>query len=187
MSTKRRIGIADTCFLIDWARYRNKDILFKIFDLVFISETVLREIKSDLTISWIASKLAENKLAFYTETDDEIEEARRLVLLSREIPHMISIDLPEALCLVVGRRRNFTVLTENKGAIMATEVFEEYKDVIVWRALEVLLVAHLERMIDIDCKDPLKHFRGYQEDTLHIFSNKDLDEVRKRIEKEICR
>jgi hypothetical protein len=42
-------AIADTCFLIDWARYR--DILFKVFNVVFTPETVLREVKSEGTIT----------------------------------------------------------------------------------------------------------------------------------------
>jgi len=186
MSVERRFAIADTCFLIDWARYRNRDLLFKIFDVVFVSESVLREIKSETTISWIASKLAENKLALYTETEEELEEARKLVEISRRIPHIPSIDLPEALCLSIGRRRNYVVLTENKGAIMAPEFVEGYRDVVVWRALEVLLAAHLVGEVYVDCNNPLKYFIEYQEDTLHIFSQRDLLEVRHKIERTRC-
>jgi len=39
-------AIADTCFLIDWARYRHRDVLFKLFKTVFVLETILREVKS---------------------------------------------------------------------------------------------------------------------------------------------
>jgi len=175
-------AIADTCFLIDWARYRDRDILFKVFNVVFIPETVLREVKSEGTITWIASRLTENKLALYTEVEDEVEEARRLVEISRRIPHTLPIDLPEAICLVVGKVRGYVVLTENKGAIMISEVINEYRDVVVWRALEVLLTAHLTGVLNVDCSDPLKHFTEYQEDTLHIFPRKDVTEVRSLIE-----
>ncbi|MCC6060950.1 MAG: hypothetical protein LM578_05425 [Desulfurococcaceae archaeon] len=37
-------AIADTCFLIDWARYRHRDVLFKLFKTVFVPETILREV-----------------------------------------------------------------------------------------------------------------------------------------------
>lgn len=107
-------AIADTCFLIDWARYRRRDILFKLFAAVFVPEQVLDEVRSENTIAWIAEGLARDRLALYTPIRDDIEEARRLVEASRAIPHIPSLDLPEALCLVVGMRRGYVVLTENR-------------------------------------------------------------------------
>ena len=48
-------AIADTCFLIDWAYWRHRDVLFKVFNVVFVPESVLREVKSEYIIEWIAS------------------------------------------------------------------------------------------------------------------------------------
>jgi len=184
---ERQFAIADTCFLIDWARYRDRDLLFKIFNAVFVPESVLREIKSEATVSWVASKLAENRLALYTETEDELEEARRLIEMSRRNPRIPSIDLPEAVCLSIGRRRGYIVLTENKGAIMASELLEGYRSVTVWRALEILLAVHLAGEVEVNCNNPIKRFMEYQEDTLHIFPHRDLIEVKHRIERIRCR
>lgn len=187
MLASPRIAIADTCFIIDWARYRNREIIFKVFDIVFVPESVLREIRSGTTISWVARGLASGKLSLYTESEDEIEEARALITRSRRISHMIPVDLPEALCLVIGRRRGYIVLTENKGAIMATDIIDEYRGVTVWRALEILLTAQLEGVLRIECSDSSKVFKEYEEDTLHIFPRRDLIEAVGRIEQEICR
>ncbi|MGB9730169.1 MAG: hypothetical protein ACP5GU_08175 [Thermoprotei archaeon] len=182
-----RFAIADTCFLIDWAKYRRRDLLFKLFNVVYVTESVIREIKSEDTISWISGMLAAGKLALYTETNDEINEARELMDKTRAVPIMIHVDLPEALCLVIGKRRGYTVLTENRGAIMSTEFIDKYKDVVVWRALEILLAGQLSGYLNIDCADPEGIFLEYEEDTLHIFPRKDYEnaikEVRKRCRK----
>jgi predicted nucleic acid-binding protein len=37
-------AIADTCFLIDWASWRQRDLLFKLFKTVFVPESVIKEI-----------------------------------------------------------------------------------------------------------------------------------------------
>jgi len=98
-------AIADTCFLIDWAYWRYRDALFKLFKTVFVPEAVLREIKSEQTIEWVATALARGHLALYTETRDEIDFAIRIVERSRLVPGLRGVDLPEALCLAVGRLR----------------------------------------------------------------------------------
>jgi len=41
----------DTCFIIDWARYRRAELLERIFDRILLTEHVLREVKSERTIT----------------------------------------------------------------------------------------------------------------------------------------
>jgi len=166
-------AIADTCFLIDWARFRRRDIIFKVFRTVFIPESVIREVVSENTISWISKWLAKRGLSLYTESADELEEARLLVVRTRRIPQIIPVDVPETLCLVVGRKYGYVVLTENRGAIMATEVIEELSNVKVWRSLELLVEAVKSGVLKVDCDNPEKVFREYMEDTLHIFPRND--------------
>ncbi len=170
-------AIADTCFLIDWARYRWRSVLFKLFKTVFVPENVLGEVKSENTISWIAEAMARDELSLYTPAASEFEEAIKLVEKSRLHPKMPSLDAPEALCLVVGRRRGYIVLTENRAALLAPFVFSEYSRVVVWRSLEVLLKAVLTRALEVDCRDPGKPFKEYSEDTLHIFPSKALEKA----------
>ncbi len=168
----REYAIADTCFIIDWARYRHRDILFKLFKTVFVPEEVLREVKSEETITWISRCLANDYLSLYTVSRYEIEEARELIEISRSTPQLPSIDLPEAICLVIGRSRGYIVLTENRGALYVPRLISRYSRVIVWRALELLVNAVLNNLLYIDCNAPKKIFYEYMDDAQHIFPSK---------------
>jgi hypothetical protein len=160
-------AVADTSFLIDWARYTKRDLLFSIFK-VSIPESVLGEIKSENTISWIAQKLAEENMYLFTETSDLREEAFRIIEMSRRYP-VKSIDYPEAVCIAIGRKHNYIVLSENGGAYMSQFIY--LKDVKVWRAFEVLLELYNRKMIDKD------EFIKYQVDTFHEFPRKDVERI----------
>ena len=183
---RREFAIADTCFLIDWSRYRRRDILFRLFRTVFVPENVLNEVKSENVITWISEGLRSDKLALYTPVSDEVEEARELIEESRLHPQLPSMDLPEALCLVIGRRRGYIVLTENRAALLAPKLLNRYRNVEVWRALEVLLNAIRYNIIEPDCSNPRKVFDEYCHDTLHIFPSKTLNEAIREVE-ELCR
>jgi len=181
-----RFAIADTCFVIDWARFRYRDLLFKLFKAVYVPELVLKEVKSESTVEWVASALASGNMAIYTETPDELEEARRLTEESRRISCLIPVDLPEALCLVVGRRRGYTVLTENRGAIMAVDFINSYKEVVVWRALEILTTSVIEGAFKVNCSNLSELFKTYEEDTQHIFPRRDLINALELIRGRVC-
>ncbi len=116
-------AVADTCFLIDWARYRHRDILFQVFRTVFVPEDVLNEIRSENTVTWVADALAHDKLSLYTPLADEVEEARRLVEESRLNSRMPAVDLPEALCLAIGRRRAILFSRRIGGPSWLRELF----------------------------------------------------------------
>lgn len=72
-------AVTDTSFLIDWARYTKRDLLFSIFR-VSIPESVLGEVKSENTISWIAQKLAEESMYLFTETTPPPQKKKVLCL-----------------------------------------------------------------------------------------------------------
>ncbi|PUA32278.1 MAG: hypothetical protein B7O98_06335 [Zestosphaera tikiterensis] len=181
-----RFAIADTCFIIDWARFRYRDLMFKLFNIVYVSESVLKEIKSERTVEWVASALASGNMSIYTETSEELEEARKLTEESRKLRSLIPVDLPEALCLVIGRRRGYVVLTENRGAIMAVDFITPYKDVVVWRALEILTAAVIEGMFKVSCNELNTLFKAYEEDTRHFFPRRDLTNALELIKGRIC-
>jgi hypothetical protein len=44
-------AVADTCFLIDWSRYRKMGSIFRLFKVIFVPENVLNEIESERTTS----------------------------------------------------------------------------------------------------------------------------------------
>jgi len=176
-----RFAVADTCFVIDWARFSKRDLLFELFDAVFVPESVLSEVKSERTVEFLASALASGRAALYTETPDEVEEARKLVEETRRL-RLPPIDLPEALCLAVGRRRGYVVLTENRGALAAAELLEPYKGVVVWRALELLAAAVLEGVAGLGPGAARELFEAYERETLHFFPRRDLERALKAIE-----
>ncbi len=181
---RRAFAVADTCFLIDWARFRRRDLLFRLFKTVFVPEDVLNEVRSEGTIAWISSALSKDYLALYTPSQDEVNEARQLIEESRLRPQIPSVDLPETICLVIGRRRGYVVLTENRGALLIPKYVREYSEVTVWRSLEVILAAILEGVVKVDCSRPDEVFNEYSRDTLHIFPTKALskavEEVRRK-------
>ncbi|MGC9104400.1 MAG: DNA-binding protein [Candidatus Methanodesulfokora sp.] len=164
-------AIADTCFLIDWASWRRRDVLFRLFKTVFVPELVLREVRSERTIEWIASSLSSGSLSLFTETPDVIALARSLVEKSKFFP-IRGVDLPEAICLAVGKMRGYTVITENRGALMAADILEELSGVKVWRSLE--LIAEVLRRGLIKER---KVFAEYEMDTGHRFPRRDLEAV----------
>ncbi|MGC9107933.1 MAG: hypothetical protein ACP5IE_07070 [Infirmifilum sp.] len=71
-------AVADTCFLIDWSRYRKMGSIFRLFKVIFVPENVLNEIESERTTSWISEGLRRDCLALYAPLD-ETGEVRELV------------------------------------------------------------------------------------------------------------
>jgi hypothetical protein len=133
----------------------------------------LREIKSEKTLEWVAINLASGRLALFTETPDVIELAIRIVERSRTISSLRGVDIPEAICLALGKLRGYIVLTENRGALMAADVLEELSGVIVWRSLEVIREAIRRRIIVCDPEQFLSFMRrkqdiGFQDQNLRL-------------------
>jgi len=166
-------AIADTCFLIDWASWRRRNLLFKLFKTVFVPESVLREVRSERTIEWIATSLSSGSLSLFTETPDVIAFARSLVERSKLLP-IRGIDLPEAICLAAGKMRNYIVITENRGALMAAEILEELSGIKVWKSLKLIAEGLRKSLVKDDFKEV---FAEYEMDTGHRFPKKDLEEV----------
>jgi len=91
-------AIADTSFLVDWARYGRRDLIFQVFDVVYVPESVLRELKYPPAVDWVAESMASDKMALFTETAELEEETRHIMAMGRGRP-LKRIDFPEALCL----------------------------------------------------------------------------------------
>ncbi len=176
----------DTCFAIDWARYRRRDILFRVFDLVYVPEEVLREVRSESTLSWMVSSLSEGHMVIFTPTTSEVEEARRLVEYTRSLGHVPNLDMPEAICLVAARRQGYIVLTENRAAFFVPRLIPGYQEVRVWGALEVILTAIVEGVLEPPCSSPTYYFDEYSRDTLHLFSRRKLKQAEEVVAR-LCR
>jgi hypothetical protein len=156
--------------LVDWARYSNRDLLFELFDVVHVPESVLREIKLPPAVDWVAEGLASDKMALFTETPDLEEEARRIMAMSRSRP-LKRVDFPEAVCLAAGLRFGYVVLTENGGAYFAPRVLGIAVE--VWRAFEAIVEAWRAGHIS----DVVEELRRYERETLHLFRRRDWEYI----------
>ena len=174
-----RRAIADTCFLIDWSYYSRRDLLFRLFDVVYVTESVLDEVGYDPTITWVSERLADGRMALLTESPQASSEAYRLMALSRLEPRMRDLDYPEAVCLALARALGAAVLTENRAAVLAPRLIEECRGVTVWRSLEVIRELILRGHIACEpTRDAVARvFREYMEETRHLFSSSELSRV----------
>ena len=98
----------------------------------------MAEVRREETLSWLARELGREKLQLLTPTPRQLDEAAELVRRSYAMPGLRRLDMPEAVCLIIGKNFNFVVLTENRGALMMAEALPDLSGVKVWRALEVL-------------------------------------------------
>ena len=162
-------AVADTPFIIDWVRYSKSRLIFRIFDVVYIPESVLNEIRSESTLLWIAEGLESGGLAILPEIPDLSREALNIVARSRRLP-IRPVDYPEAFCLATGKRFGFTVLTENGGAVAFRDVDPEYRDVVVRRAIDVLFALWRAGHIH-SFREELDR---YQQETKRIYSRRDV-------------
>ncbi|MCC6030583.1 MAG: DNA-binding protein [Desulfurococcales archaeon] len=169
-------AIADTSFLIDWIRYSKSRLIFRLFEVIYIPESVLTEIRSERSLTWIAEGLEEGGLAIFPELPDISREALNLVARSRRLP-IRPVDYPEAFCLVAGRRLDLTVLTENGGAIALASYDPEYSNVKILRGIDILYLLWRSGLIN-SFKDELEI---YQQETKHIYSRRDLDRYREHL------
>ncbi|BCS93477.1 hypothetical protein [Metallosphaera javensis (ex Sakai et al. 2022)] len=48
-------AIMDTSFLIDWTKYDKRDLLFSCYEIVFITESVLNEIRTEVPLIWVSN------------------------------------------------------------------------------------------------------------------------------------
>jgi len=98
-------AIADTSFPVDWARYRRRDLLFQVFDVVYVPESVLRDLPA---VDWVAESVASDKIALFTETAKLEEETRHIMAMGRGRP-LKRIDSPAALCLAAALKFGYVL------------------------------------------------------------------------------
>jgi len=151
---------------VDWARYSKRDLIFELFQAIYLPESVLNEIRSEATIYWIVDNMVRDRIYLFTETPEVREEAIRVMRESRRYP-IKSLDYPEAVCLVVGKMLGVIVLSENGGAYASQYIF--LRGVRVWRAFEVLAELYRRGLVD------RSEFARYQVETHHRFSRRDLE------------
>ncbi len=168
------IAVSDTCFLIDWARFSRRDLLFRIFDKVLVPKQILDEVKSLTTVEFVSSYMASGSLVYFEPIPSVLEEADQLVRESYELVEVRRLDLPEAICLVMGKRFGYVVLTENLGALILARRRSDLRSVVVWRSLEVLAEACRRGIFG---GEPTELFQLFSGETKHVFNEEELRKI----------
>uniref|UniRef100_A0A7C3SM55 DNA-binding protein n=1 Tax=Thermofilum pendens TaxID=2269 RepID=A0A7C3SM55_THEPE len=176
------LGVADACFLIDWARFRRRELLANLFELVFVHEEVLAQIRSPSAIDFVSRLLARGALRLYPWSAAEEElyvQIRDEVALDPRIP---SLERPDLLCLVIAYRTGGALLTENLGVLRVVQFHPTYSRVSAWTALEVLEQMVYKGLAEVrSVEDFISLVSEYCEDTKHVFSSRRMGEVVERV------
>ncbi len=168
-------AILDACFVIDWLRYSRYELLFKLFDLAIITLDVLNEIKMENTLVKLSKLIEEEKIVIIDVEDEVKAYARELVIKTREIPHVPSLDYAEAICLALAKKVGYVVLTENKAALYAPKFLDELEDVKVMNSLYVLIELYKRGVLT--CEELKREVKRYMRETLHVFPKRELRRV----------
>ena len=159
------IASIDTCFLIEWCRYRRRELLTKAFRYAYVTEDVLAEIKSKPTLEFVSDLLSKGFLVIYPFRRQLESIIREIVTISVNDSRIRIIDPPEAYAFAIGLRENSVVLTENKGIIRLVELYGEKFPVQVWGAYQLLKFLYENKYIQ-NFEEAL---RNYTLDTHHMF------------------
>jgi predicted nucleic acid-binding protein len=156
-----KIGVIDTSFLIDWARYSKRDLLSKVYDKIIILSKILDEIKSEITLIYVVSEM-EKQFFIYVDITSQIEN-RAMEIVNQSLKSK-RVDLPEALCLAYAENFGYDVLTENMGAIRFPSLVKKIK------AIDVLAEMYANCLID-DLKEEIEN---YMRETKHKYSDEEI-------------
>ncbi len=55
------LGVVDACFLIDWSRYRRRELLASLFEAILVHEEVLAQLRSPSAIDFASRLLARGR------------------------------------------------------------------------------------------------------------------------------
>lgn len=153
-------AVADTCFLVHWLRFRDRERIFEVFESIAVPVMVLDEMGARgrvMLAPWLASRRA----FLIPRINDYEVEALRLVEFSRS-QRLPTLDPPEAYCLAVAKRRGYAVLTDNKAPKYLAQFLKDYSGVKILDSLDILALIY--------CDDLAEAVKAYKEDTGLVFS-----------------
>jgi len=176
------IGVVDACFIIDWSRYKRRDRISNLFDIIYIHEEVMDQIRSIRAVEFTAQLMRLGVLRIYPWSRIEEEEFTRLrneVLSNSRIP---ALERPDLLCLIIARTLEAVLISENIGVHRVVQYHPEYMHLRVWTALEVLENLVYRGAISVNSTDEfLDILKEYEEDTLHKFRSDRVNSVLRRM------
>jgi len=160
------ICVIDACFVIDWSLYGRRDILKDIFSSFYITADVFDELKSERAYNMIIEWRRENICVIVGLTERELNDVRALMRRVDENPEMPAIDFPEATAIIYAKKYGIQhVLTENKGAKAVPTSLNDFSEIKIWSALDVLKEAGSKGIL----RDFEKALEEYSTETKHIF------------------
>jgi len=163
------ICVMDACFVIDWSLYSRRDILKDVFSTFFITADVFDELKSERAYNMIIEWRRENICVIVELTERELSDVRTLMRRVDENPEMPAIDFPEATAILYAKKYGIQhVLTENKGAKAVPTVLNDFSEIKIWSALDVLKEAASKGILT----DFEKALEEYSTETKHFFKRK---------------
>ncbi|RLF13691.1 MAG: hypothetical protein DRJ66_07385 [Thermoprotei archaeon] len=176
------LGVLDACFIIDWSRYRRRKLLSKLFDIMYIHEEVLAQIRSTIAIEYVTELMMRGILRLYAWSDADETEFIRLRDDVSSDPRIPAVERPDILCLIIAKALNAILLSENVGIHRIVEYNPRYRNVSIWTALEVLENMVYKGLITIrDEEEFLDYIREYEEDTAHKFRRRRIEECIERL------
>ena len=170
------VCVLDACFIIDWARWTGRNLLWKVFSFGFVPELVLREIATPQPLKVLREWMSAGFLTVHPSSRELEDEALRFIVEARKNPKIPRIDPPEAACVALARRVGAVVLTENRGVVRAYEVAREsLAPAIVWNSLRLL--AHFYAAGVVVSRGFEELVSGYEQEVKHAFSRREVARV----------
>lgn len=164
--------------MIDWAKYKKRDIIKDIFKSVFITIDVMDEITSEETLSMVGDYLADGFFVPITLTDTEREKVHELMISYTKDNQAPTIHEPEASVAVFALNHGIEIVLSENTALKYH--YQIRKNPEVWGALDVLKKALGDDLITTS--NIKKEFEAYSQETKHLFRKKDVEKVIKEIE-----
>lgn len=88
----------------------------------------------------------------------------------------------EAICLVFGKKWSAIVLTENIGAYAVPHLLDEYKEVKVWRSIEVLYEASAKSLLNVNnMNNFIKEIEVFEKETGHFIRRKEVAKYARKL------
>jgi len=163
------LAVVDACFLINWARFRQRMDLFRLFERLAVPAPVFVEVRSEPARLFVSSLLATRRLLLTPRLAKVDQLALTLFETINADPNLPVIDPPEAYALAFAKYVGAPMLTDNAAPKLATMFLEILRDVVVYDSLDVLV--RLYRGSRLEAK-----VREFMRDTGIIFSERRLRE-----------
>ena len=159
--------MVDTCFLINWTYFRQREDLFKLFSRLVIPSIIYSEVKDKEVKDYIVQLLLKKRLLLVPRTEKVDRLALKLFNVINSIEELPTIDPPEAYALALAKYLKIPLLTDNASPRLATIFVKELKGLQVYDSLIILTRIYYGKRLQEKVKE-------FSSDTHILFSEKRL-------------